>query len=288
MNLRIQHHTRYDYGAAVSLSQHLIYLRPRESARQQLSSFKLTVEPSAVLNSVLDPLDNDLQQARFPELVDHLDIRTEAVIETFDTNPFDFILKDYAIPFPFNYEPVFNFALGIYLKPPFDSTQRKLRAWVRQHLPERPKDTVGMLSALNNLIFTKLAYERREERGIQPSLTTLERGRGACRDFAVLFVEICRTLGIAARFVSGYLHAPDGDDHRTYGAMHAWAEVYLPGGGWKALDPTHGLWCDDRFVPVAHAAQAESVNPVQGSYYSASPISSKLTVEVTVERLDPC
>lgn len=286
MKLQISHSTRYDYGAPVSLSPHLLYLRPRESARQKLTAFELTISPNAIVTKVLDPLDNDLQQARFPELTDRVEIKTVARIETFDTNPFDFVVKDYAVKFPFTYEPVFAFALGIYLKPPFDQTQRRLRTWMRKHLPHPPQETIPLLSALNTLIFTTFTYERREERGIQSSVTTLERGRGACRDFAVLLVEICRTLGLAARFISGYLHAPDGDDHRTFGAMHAWTEVYVPGAGWKALDPTHGLWCDDRFVPVAHAAQAESVNPVQGTYYSPTPISSRLAVDVTVERLD--
>ena len=117
-------------------------------------------------------------------------------------------------------------------------------------------------------------------------MTTLSKGSGACRDYAVLFAEMCRTLGIAARFVSGYLYAPADDNHRTVGAMHAWVEVYLPGAGWVGLDPTHGIWCDDSFIPVAHAAQAESVNPIQGTYFNGTVASSKLHTDVTVEKLN--
>ncbi len=286
MNLRITHETRYRYAKPVSLSSHLLYLRPRENSRQRLRHFEVSIDPAPHLSRTADPLDNEIWTAHFPELTDHLRIRTRAQVETFETNPFDFVLKDYAATSPFSYEPVLQFALGPYLAPPFNDTQRELKAWIDQNFAERPRGTVEMLSAFSRLIFERLTYVRRDERGIQPSLVTLRLGTGACRDFAVLFTELCRTLGLAARFVSGYLHAPDGDDHRTVGAMHAWAEVFLPGAGWKGIDPTHGIWCDDRFVPVAHGAQAESVNPVQGSYFSTTPISSQLDVNVVVEPWD--
>ena len=142
------------------------------------------------------------------------------------------------------------------------------------------------LTALNTLLFQQLRYTRREEPGIQPSVVTLERSGGACRDYAVLLMECCRTLGLAARFVSGYMFAPSDQDERTAGAMHAWAEVYLPGAGWCGLDPTHGVWCDEHFIPNAHAAQAESVNPIQGTVYAPGPVSARLFTEVRVERLD--
>lgn len=286
MKLRITHDTRYRYSAPVSLSPHLLYLRPREHSRQRLLRFDARITPEPLLHRILDPLDNELWRTRFPTPTDHLEIHTISEVENFDTNPFDFVLKEYAVKFPFAYEPVFDFALGPYLAPPFDETQARLKAWLDEHFPKRPTHTVDMLAAFNQLIFSTLTYVRREERGIQSSIETLTRGSGACRDFAVLFVELCRTLGLAARFVSGYLFAPVGDDHRTVGAMHAWAEVYLPGAGWRALDPTHGLWCDDRFVAVAHGAQAETVNPVQGSIYAAGPVASELDVNVIVERLD--
>ncbi len=286
MNLRITHETRYRYAKSVSLSPHVLYLRPRENSRQRLRHFEVTIDPAPHLSRTADPLDNEVWTALFPENTDHLVIRTHAHVETFETNPFDFVLKDYAINSPFAYEPSLKFGLGPYLAPPFDETQRELKAWVDANFTERPTGTVDCLTAFSRLIYERLTYVRREERGIQSSLTTLRLGSGACRDFAVLFTELCRTLGLAARFVSGYLYAPDGDDHRTVGAMHAWAEVFLPGAGWKGIDPTHGIWCDDRFVPVAHDAQAESVNPIQGNYYSPVPVDSDLDVQVVVEPLD--
>ncbi len=285
MHLRVSHVTHYQYDREVGFSRHLLYLRPREDALHRLRSFNLNVSPDAKLNPVRDPHDNTLIWAHFWDRADALSIRTEFEIETLGTNPFDFILKPYASRFPFAYEPVFDFALGSYLAPPFEETRLGLIRWLDTHFVNRPDETVPFVSQLCTLIYQTLAYERRDDRGIQASLTTLARGAGACRDFAVLFCEICRTFGLAARFVSGYLYAPADDNHRSAGAMHAWAEVYLPGAGWKALDPTHGIWCDDAFVPVAHAAQAESVNPIQGTYFDALPAASKLHTDVIVEKL---
>ncbi len=287
MRLSITHTTTYHYTAPVSLSPHLLYLRPRESTRLRLHNYELVCTPTATLQKVRDPMDNDMLWARFPASSAEVTIAMKADVETFDTNPFDFVLKDYAIPFPFTYEPVFDFALAPYLAPPFAKTQKLLRAWLKAHFTNRPKDTVTFITELNSLIFNTLGYTRREEPGIQSSVQTMEIGGGACRDYAVLFIEICRTLGIAARFVSGYLHTAPGDDARTAGAMHAWVEVYLPGAGWKGLDPTHGIWCDDVFVPVAHAAQAESVNPIQGNYYNPEPVGSKLSTSISVEAITP-
>jgi transglutaminase-like putative cysteine protease len=286
MKLRVSHLTRYEYDREVGFSPHILYLRPRESAELRVLHHRLSVQPEAKLGHVRDPHDNNFAWAHFWERSSVLNIRSEFEVERLFPNPFDFILKPYAVPFPFKYEPVFDFALGPYLAPPFDDTQARLRSWLDEHFVERPAETVPFVSALNSLLYQTLRYTRREERGIQPSRLTLELGGGACRDYAVLLVELLRTLGLAARFVSGYLHAPAGEDQRTAGAMHAWAEVYLPGGGWRGLDPTHGIWCDENFIPVAHAAQAESVNPIQGSIYSPGPVSSRLVADLRVERVD--
>jgi transglutaminase-like putative cysteine protease len=286
MILSVTHDSHYLYETTVSLSQHLIYLRPRENASQRLRRFDLTVSPDAVLSNVIDPLDNDLIQAFFPKESDRIDISTAFEIETLNTNPFNFVLKDYAINFPFVCEPAFGFALAPYLIPPFSDTQVKISTWLADNFSDRPKDTTEFISALLQLLFTRLNYRRREELGIQTSIETLNYASGTCRDYAVLFVEICRLLKLAARFVSGYLYTPAGEDDLADNAMHAWAEVYLPGAGWKAVDPTHGVWCDDCYVPVAHGAQAQSINPVQGAYFSPKSIASTLKSSVTVTRID--
>jgi transglutaminase-like putative cysteine protease len=118
-------------------------------------------------------------------------------------------------------------------------------------------------------------------------MQTMSSGGGSCRDYAAFLVELCRALGLAARFVSGYLYEPRPPDGTSAAvqSMHAWAEVYLPGAGWRGLDPTRGIFCDDAFVPVAHAAMAESVNPIQGTFYGLPNTSSRLTTSVSVEKV---
>jgi transglutaminase-like putative cysteine protease len=287
MILRVSHLTRYDYAQEVGFSPHTLYLRPRESPLHRLRSFQFNISPQARLVTTRDPHDNTMVVAHFWDRASALNIRTGFEIETLDSNPFDFLLERSATKFPFKYDEEERFALAPYLVPPYNDTQHTLRGWLQTNLFEAPRETVPFLTALNSLLHTSIAYTRREEDGIQPSAQTLELGSGSCRDSAVLLIEICRTLGLAARFVSGYLYDPPAEDaaNPLPGAMHAWVEIYLPGAGWKGLDPTRGIFCDDVFIPVAHAAQADTVNPIHGSYYADAPVSAKLTTSVLVEKL---
>ena len=288
MLLRVSHLTRYDYAQEVLFAPHLLYLRPRETPLHRLRSFRCTFSPQARVLTTLDAQDNTALWAHFRDRSSALNIRTEFEIETLDANPFDFLLRPSAAKFPFVYSATDKFALAPYLIPPFDQTQTRLRGWLAEHLVDPPEETVPFVSALNELIHDSVSYTRREEGGIQPSAETLALGSGSCRDFAVLFIEMCRTLGLAARFVSGYLYDPPPPEEKNPapGAMHAWVEVFLPGAGWKGLDPTRNMYCDDNFIPVAHAAQADTVNPIQGNYYASVAVPSKLTTSVHVEKLD--
>ena len=284
MKIHVSHRTSYAYEREVGFSPHLLYLRPREHALLRVRNFTFNISPDAKVIWTRDYYDNCLAWAHFWDRAPTLTIRTDFEVETLDTNPFDFILKPYAFNFPFEYEELHAFNLTPYLAPPFPETRTGLLNWLDEHFVDRPKETVPFLVALNTLLHQTLRYQRRDESGIQPSLTTLRLGSGSCRDYAVLFIELCRTLGIAARFVSGYLYDPEADSPSA-GAMHAWTEVYLPGGGWKGMDPTHGIWCDDAFIPVAHAAVAESINPIQGSYYHPTPVHHELSASVLVEKV---
>ncbi len=285
MFLRVTHHTRYDYSSPVTFAPHALYLRPRETPRQHLHSFSLSVSPAARRIPTGDAEDNALEWAYFSAdtFASVLEIHSEFLVETHDTNPFDFFLLPAALHFPFAYDDTERHALAPCLILPRGSEESQLRAWLAQHLPAPPPDTIGYLSALNTAVRRTLAYRRRDEPGIQTPTETLALGGGSCRDYAVLLAALCRTLGLAARFVSGYLHEPPSPDipHPLPPAMHAWTEVYLPGAGWRGLDSTRGIWCDDSFIPVAHAALAESVNPIQGGFYgqATSLLSSHLTLE---------
>jgi len=250
-----------------------------------VSEFSFAFQPTARVDWMRDDFDNLPASAHFSEPGTTLEIQSRCAVTTADTQPFQFLLRDYAIAFPFDYEPLHRFNLSIYLTPPAQTTQEMLRGWIARHLPDPPPETVAWIAALNRLIFATLRYGRRDEPGIQSAATTVQLGTGTCRDYAVVLIECCRTLGVAARFVSGYVFDPAADDTGP-GDMHAWAEVFLPGAGWRGLDPTHGIFCNSAYVPVAHAVVAESVNPIQGSFSSATPTTAVLTTEVRVRRLD--
>jgi transglutaminase-like putative cysteine protease len=290
MFLRLAHLTRYHYSEPVSFAPHALYLRPRETSRQRLHDFTLEITPTARRIATNDPLDNALDWAFFaPENpATKLEIRSELMVETLDANPFDFFLKPTALTFPFSYDAAERTALTPCLTPRADSPPPKvLRAWLEQHLPSPPKETVPFLMALNGAVQRSLTYTRREEQGIQSAGETLACASGSCRDYAVLLIELCRVLGLAARFVSGYLYEPaaSGAEPPMSPAMHAWAEIYLPGAGWRGLDATRGIFCDDAFVPVAHSDFAESVNPIQGTFYGPATVTSTLTTVLSVEKL---
>lgn len=290
MFLRLAHLTRYEYSSPVSFAPHALYLRPRETPRQRLHEFRIEISPTARRIATTDPLDNALDWAFFaPENpATRLEFRTELMVETLDSNPFDFFLKPTVLSFPFAYDATEKIALIPSLTPRADSPPREvLLAWLGQHLPSPPAETVPYLIALNGAVHRALTYTRREEQGVQSAAETLSLGSGSCRDYAVFLIELCRALGLAARFISGYLYEPaaTGATPALSPAMHAWVEVYLPGAGWRGLDPTRGIFCDDAFVPVAHASFAENVNPIQGTFYGPSNITSQLTTVLSVEKL---
>jgi transglutaminase-like putative cysteine protease len=289
MFLRLAHHTRYEYSQPVSFAPHALYLRPRETSRQRLHDFSLAITPAARRVATNDPLDNALDWAFFTadQISSSIEFRSQFMVETLDENPFDFFLRPEAVAFPFAYAPADRAALAPCLALRPDTASAELTAWLGHHLPAPPTETVSFLTALNGAVQRALRYTRRDEPGIQSATTTLARGGGSCRDYAVLLIELCRHLGLAARFVSGYLYeaadpalAPPAPP-----AMHAWAEVYLPGAGWRGLDPTRGVFCNDAFVPVAHAAIAESVNPIQGTFYGSPGTTSLLITHLSIEKL---
>ena len=281
MRIDILHTTRFEYDREVQPQSHLLYLRPRENPLLQVNHFELVFTPSARVHWMRDDFDNLLASAHFSEGASVVEIRSSCAVTTSDLEPFDFLVRDYARSFPFAYEPLHYFNLGIYFAPDQASAQAPLRRWLAERFQDQPEDTVAWLFALNRTVHQHLEYRLRPEPGIQQALTTLELGTGSCRDYAAFLIECARALGIAARFVSGYLadQTPGASEGRS---MHAWVEVFLPGAGWRGLDPTHGIFCDSSYVPVAHAVVAQSVNPVQGSFAGEASVVARLTTDVRV------
>lgn len=289
MFLRIQHLSRYTYTSPVAFAPHALYLRPRETPRQRLHEFSLAISPAARRVATADAGDNALEWAYFEpgSTYSQLEFRTESLVETLDTNPFDFFLSPSALTFPFAYSPAEQHVLTPSLLLPPGSDPAQLGGWLATHFAAPPPDTVAFLTALNTAVRSSLTYTRRDEPGIQTPAQTLALGTGSCRDYAVLLIALCRHLGLAARFVSGYLYEPPSPNspNPVQPDLHAWAEVYLPGAGWRGLDPTRAIFCDDAYVPLAHAALAESVNPIQGNFVGGAGVASNLHTQLTLLRL---
>jgi len=213
------------------------------------------------MSECLDSEGNAVTQAWFADLTGELRIRASFEAETTRSDPFDYLLTDAGVAtLPASYEEASTDALARYRRARSGSAQ--VLAFAEQVAADTRSETLRFLPELCRRTAEICAHEVRHEGAALSAEVTLERGRGACRDVAVLFIEACRTMGLAARFVSGYQHAAEPEERRE---MHAWAEVYLPGGGWRGFDPSHGLAQADQLLAVAAAADPALASPVTGS-----------------------
>ncbi|MEM8609370.1 MAG: transglutaminase family protein [Myxococcota bacterium] len=287
MRIHVDHLTRYDYQAPVSFGEHALYLRPRESQTLHVSEFSVSSEPDGKLRWVRDCFNNVVAVVNFDlQEASTLSFHCKMEFDVVEENPFDFILDSRATNFPFAYDAKETQALEPYLGRA--SEVGLTSGWVSKNLDTQNVDTVGMLTSLNQAVFEQIRYQRRDEEGVQRPEETLRLRSGSCRDMAELFVASTRSLGLAARFVSGYLYEPtddefDGTTNRAAGSMHAWAEVYLPGAGWRGFDPTNGILTDHHFLTAAVANRPEWVNPIQGKYFHEGEVHSDMHVSLRIE-----
>jgi transglutaminase-like putative cysteine protease len=282
--LTITHVTEYRYAVPVTLGPHQLLLRPREGHDVRIESSKLEISPVAQVKWHRDVFDNSVAVASFTEPADRLSIASEVVIEHYEEAPLDFLVADYAVNYPFIYGPEERVELSPYEQPAYPNDQDALRDWVNAFgFTPGAIETYALLDKMNRAVVDHFTYVRREEPGVHAPSQTLAERSGSCRDYAALFIEACRYLGLASRFVSGYLHAPATEAGNA--ATHAWAEVYLPGPGWKGFDPTIGEVTGARHIAVAVARHPESVPPVSGSFTGSSEAAPALTVDVRVQRL---
>jgi transglutaminase-like putative cysteine protease len=276
---RIIHRTYYNYTDTVTLGAHQLLLRPREGHDLRIESFVLNITPGAKVYWHRDVEGNSVAVANFSRPVQQLTVESDVVIQQYNESPLDFIVADYAINYPFSYDEGDQFLLSPYRVLPDQQTREQLNNWIFELRKSSEQiQTYTLLKRLTGIIYSTLIYKAREEPGVQSARETLSLGSGSCRDFALLFMEAVKCLGLASRFVSGYLHAPLMSSQ--VGSTHAWAEVYLPGGGWKGFDPTIGDIVGTDHIPVAVSRLAESVPPISGSYLGSAE--SKLDVGVWV------
>lgn len=282
--LRIRHVTEYLFSTPVTLNQHRLLLRPREGHDVRIESSLLEISPGYKIKWYRDPFDNSLALIDFLAPSNKLSITSEVVIQHYEDNPLSYSMEAYAQSYPFRYREDERIDLAAFLNPVFSNEQPAVFGWLRDiGLPNERMETWSLESELNRAIHSRFRYQRREESGVQSPVQTLTKGSGSCRDYATLFIEACRCLGLASRFVSGYLHAPTTEAGNA--STHAWAEVYIPGGGWQGFDPTVGEVTGNRHIAVAVARNPESVPPVSGSFIGPNRVSPAMHVNVQVNLL---
>jgi transglutaminase-like putative cysteine protease len=266
----VTHSTRFRYSRPVFLEPLTIRLRPRCDPAQRLLRFELSVSPSPAGSSEVADLEgNAATQVWFEGLTDALGIRTRFTAETLRTNPFDYIVLDpEALRVPMTYPEEERALLGRYLAHSHDEA---VEAFAREVLDVSAGSAQVFLVEAVSRIAGSFRQEVRENGDPLPPAVTLEQRRGACRDLTVLFMELCRSAGIAARYVSGYLEgdSPEGSRH-----LHAWADVYLRGVGWRGYDPSQGVAVADRHLAVAAGATPGAAAPTEGTFRGSGVIST--------------
>jgi transglutaminase-like putative cysteine protease len=216
--------------------------------------------PKAIVTWRRDLYDNVLGIAAFGQQpATQLGIESKVEVELYDTMPLDFVVEDHALRFPFEYRSEERIALDPYLKPAYPDDGRIARWLDPYRTPQKGTDTFGILDSMTRGIQEGLDYQVREQESVLTPAETSRLGTGSCRDFATLFLESCRRLGIAARFVGGYVHGPATEAGGA--STHAWAEVYLPGAGWKGFDPTNLAVVGPDHIPVDVHRKPEAVPP---------------------------
>ncbi|HAJ72724.1 MAG TPA: cysteine protease, partial [Methylophilaceae bacterium] len=226
--LLIKHLTEYIFPTEVTLQQHRLLIRPREGHDVRIESSLLKISPMYSIKWYRDVFDNSLAVVSFLKPTNRLTIASEVVIQHYEEAPLDFYIEDYAVNYPFVYAQADWADLAAFQQPIFPLDQPTVNQWLMQMgISTIPEQTFTLLTKLNQTINQQFRYQIREEAGVQTPAQTIQMGSGSCRDYATLFIEACRCLGLASRFVSGYSHAPATEAGNA--TTHAWAEVYLPG-----------------------------------------------------------
>ncbi|MHB1187838.1 transglutaminase family protein [Thiobacillus sp.] len=270
-HVALRHTTHYTFDRRVTLSPHVVRLRPAPHSRTPILAYTLKITPEKhFINWQQDPFGNYLARLVFPETTREFSVDVEVIADLTVINPFDFFVDDTCENWPFDYDAALNKELTPYLEA--EPAGARLAAWLTR--VDRTKTrSIDFLVALNSRLNADIAYTVRMEPGVQSCEETLEKALGSCRDSAWLLVQILRHLGLAARFVSGYLVQLTADEKSLDGPsgptadftdLHAWAEVYLPGAGWIGLDPTSGLFAGEGHIPLACTPHPSSAAPIDG------------------------
>ncbi|WP_319517354.1 transglutaminase family protein [uncultured Martelella sp.] len=285
----IYHLTHYKYDNPVNLGPQIIRLKPAAHSKTKVISHSLKVTPeNHFVNLQQDPYGNYQARFVFPEPVTEFKIEVDLVADMTVYNPFDFFVEEQATKYPFDYDEAIREDLSIYLKP--EQMGPRLKAFMNKLDLSPGQGTVDMIVGINARLQHDVNYIIRMEPGVQTPEETLERASGSCRDSAWLLVQVLRNMGLAARFVSGYLiqlepdlkalYGPSGTDH-DFTDLHAWTEVFLPGAGWIGLDPTSGLLTGESHIPLAATPHYRNAAPITGGYSGKAETSFDFDMSIT-------
>lgn len=280
MLITIDHTTEYRFTQPVFFEPHQLRFCPRTDGYQRMVRFALQIEPApAGMTQSFDLEGNLVTVAWFNELHDRMVVRATSEVETLRENPYDYLVTPLNQRLPIGYQRWETELLGPALRrsavPIHVDPARELAEQMR----EASRGEVSpFLARLSETICHRFKVVHREQGTPWPPATTIEQRQGACRDLAVLWIDICRSVGLAARFVSGYHDAAEQEKHY----LHAWAEVYLPGAGWRGFDPTNGLAITDRHIAVAASADPQHAAPITATY-RGNNVEAQLYADVIIE-----
>jgi transglutaminase-like putative cysteine protease len=294
--LNVRHTTVYRYSRPVRLGDHRLMLRPRDSHDLRLMQTSLKFSPAASVRWIHDVFGNSVAIASFAEPAAELRIESNLQLETFVVERPACLITPDAVSYPFIYSADDRIDLGRLLERHHPDPADRLGAWARGFVRGNPTDTSALLADLNSGVGKWISYQSRDAEGTQTPIETLNRGWGSCRDFAVLLIEAARSLGFGARVVTGYLYSPAteaspgaafggaafGGAAIGAGSTHAWADIYVPGSGWVAYDPTNGTIGGANLIRVAVTRDISQAVPIAGSFVGTPQTYLGMTVDVVV------
>lgn len=290
--LKVSHKTVYRYSEPVRFSEHRFMCRPRDSHDLRLLDTGIAISPPATLRWVHDVFNNSVLVASFEDAADELVFESTFEAEHYPSAPDVDLIEPYAERLPFSYDAREMPDLARSMERQYFDPEHRVDAWVRSVCARAETDlTLDVLVAITHAIRDQFDYESRDEEGTRTPVETLDLGRGSCRDFALFMMEAVRSLGLAARFVSGYLYDESlvGAEQAMVGggASHAWVQVYLPGAGWLPFDPTNAIIGGRNLIRVAVARDPSQAAPLTGSFMGPPDAYLGMTVEVQVSVVPP-
>ncbi|MEZ5875851.1 MAG: transglutaminase family protein [Hyphomicrobiales bacterium] len=289
--LRISHKTRYAYDRPVAFGVHRLMIRPRDGHDMRILDSSLVVTPWADVHWAFDTFGNSVALLTFHEEANELVIRSELVLRRYGLDEPVNRIERHASGYPFHYDPDDSIDLGPLLSVHCPDDRPAVEGWISAKMPKLPSGSLQVLDRLGTAIHESFTYRRRYAYGVQSPAETIGSASGTCRDFAFLFMEAARSLGFAARFVTGYLYDPNSDmanegELSGGGSTHAWADVFIPGAGWIEFDPTNRIVAGRNLIRVATTRSPDQAVPVSGSYLHRNAGFLGMNVEVSVTRSD--